>query len=164
MKSCFIWCQGSSVKRASSDTNGDNETERNEILVLRFGFNKPRGSNPVLHLIPTQRSVIKSAVHWVDKVSPYVHALWKPQSPCRRRGCARLAWNCAHSAVCFSSPCREIKETCFPSLLHLEQISSRFLADCWETLGDYRSLFIACFCPSLSGSCKPGKKSGASHR
>lgn len=112
----------------------------------------------MLHLIPTQCSVINCCLNWVDKVSPYVHALWKPQSPCRRRGCVRLAWKCAHSAVCFSSPRREIKETCFPSLLHLEQISSRFLADCWETFEDYGSLFTACFCRSLPGSCKPEKK------
>lgn len=82
----------------------------------------------------------------------------KPRPLRRRRGCARLAWNCAHSTVCFSSPHREIKGTCFPSPLHLEQISSRFLADCWETFEDYGSLFAACFCPSLPGSCKPGKK------
>lgn len=68
----------------------------------------------------------------------------------------RSASNCAAS-LWFPPPCKEIKTMIFPSSLHLNEISSKLLADCWETFADY-------FCPllpvsvKLSPICNPPKE------
>lgn len=68
----------------------------------------------------------------------------------QRQDCGRIeqdwaVWwstsNCSASLLLLS-PSKDIKPMIFPSSFHLNEISSRFLADCWGTFVDY-------YCPSL---------------
>lgn len=103
----------------------------------------------MLHLIPTQRSVIKSAAHRADKVSPYVRAFWKTTAPPPQARLRQISMKLRslHCLFFFSSP-RDQGDV-FP-------LSASFGADQQQVprrlLGDIRGLRVTLRCLFLSVS------------